>query len=104
MKDLYPDLDLDKPIEWPAMVVCRMPRDRDESKYGEFIGKGVTESFKSYEEFDRLKNETFYSNVKDIVYAVTIADSYLKGFLEAIYGVASRIIIDFFWVLNSLEN
>ena len=56
-----------------------MPRDKNEAKYLEFIGKGITESFENMEEFEKLKNETFYSDVKDIIYAVTIADSYLKG-------------------------
>ena len=71
--------ELDKPIEWPALIVCKMPRDKNEAKYLEFIGKGITESFENMEEFEKLKNETFYSDVKDIIYAVTIADSYLKG-------------------------
>ena len=56
-----------------------MPRDKNEAKYLEFIGKGIMESFENMEEYEKLKNDTFYSNVKDIIYAVTIANSYLKG-------------------------
>ena len=74
---------MEKPIEWPALVVCKMPRDKNKTKYQEFIGKGITESFKSKEEFDTLKNETFYADVKDIIYAVTIANGYLKGLNRA---------------------
>ena len=80
-----------------------MPRDKDKTKYGEFIGKGLTESFESLQEFEKLKNDTFYSEVKDIVYAVTIANSYLKGVkrvkeipIEPPY--VTPILVDFYYM------
>ena len=72
-------LELEKPIEWPALVICKKPVDKNKTNYQEFMDKGITESFKDKIEFDKLKNETFYAEVKDIIYAVTIANSYLKG-------------------------
>ena len=72
-------LELDKPIEWPALVVCKKPVDKNKTKYQEFMAKGTTESFKDKIEFNKLKSETFYADVKDIIYAVTIADSFLKA-------------------------
>ena len=76
-------LELEKPIEWPALVICKKPVDKDKTKYQEFMSKGMTESFKDQMEFDKLKNETFYAEVKDIIYAITIANSYLKGINRA---------------------
>ena len=80
-----------------------MPRDKNEAKYLEFIGKGITESFENMEEFEKLKNETFYSDVKDIIYAVTIANSYLKGVsrakeipIEPPY--VTSILVDFYYM------
>ena len=72
-------LDLDKPIEWPALVICKKPVDKNKTKYQEFMTKGTTESFKETIEFNKLKNETFYADVKDIIYSVTIANTFLKG-------------------------
>ena len=72
-------LELDKPIEWPALIICKKPIDKNKTKYQEFMAKGITESFKDKIEFNKLKNETFYADVKDIIYAVTIANSFLKG-------------------------
>ena len=94
---------MEKPIEWPALIVCKMPRDKNETKYGEFIGKGFTESFESIQEFEKMKNDTFYSDVKDIIYAVTIANSYLKGVsrakdipIEPPY--VTSILVDFYYM------
>ena len=80
-----------------------MPRDKNETKYGEFIGKGFTESFESIQEFEKMKNDTFYSDVKDIIHAVTIANSYLKGVnraneipIEPPY--VTSILVDFYYM------
>ena len=80
-----------------------MPRDKNKTKYGEFIGKGFTESFESIQEFEKMKNDTFYSDVKDIIYAVTIANSYLKGVsrakeipIEPPY--VTSILVDFYYM------
>ena len=80
-----------------------MPRDKNETKYGEFIGKGFAESFESIQEFEKMKNDTFYSDVKDIIHAVTIANSYLKGVnraneipIEPPY--VTSILVDFYYM------
>ena len=80
-----------------------MPRDKNKTNYQEFIGKGIKESFKSEQEFDKLKDETFYSDVKDIIYAVTIANSYLKGVnrakeipIEPPY--VTSVLVDFYYM------
>ena len=80
-----------------------MPRDKNETKYEEFIGKGFAESFESIQEFEKMKNDTFYSDVKDIIHAVTIANSYLKGVnraneipIEPPY--VTSILVDFYYM------
>ena len=72
-------LDLVEPIEWPALMVCKLPRYKNEEKYQEFVTKGFLEDFTSKEEFDKLEREAFDFDIKNTVHAITIAKTYLKG-------------------------
>ena len=33
-------LDVERPIEWPQLVICKLPRNKDDQKYQEFLKKG----------------------------------------------------------------
>lgn len=79
MKSFY-DLhsDLTKPIEWPSLVICKLPRDKNEDKYNKFMEKARTETFDSQDSFEEMKQETFYTKPEEIVYGVSIAKSYLE--------------------------
>lgn len=71
--------ELETPIEWPSLTICKMPRDKNNTKFGQFIGKAMNQGFASQDEYDSLSEQVFHTDVRDIVYAVTIADSYLKA-------------------------
>ena len=68
-----------QPIEWPALMICKLPRFKNKEKYQEFTTKGFFGTFASQEEFDKLKNEAFDSDIKKFIHAITIAKTYLKG-------------------------
>ena len=68
-----------EPIEWPALMICKLPRYKNKEKYQEFTKKGFFGTFASQEEFDKLEKEAFDPNLKKFIHAVTIAKTYLKG-------------------------
>ena len=67
-------LDLKEQIEWPALIICKLPRYKNEQKYQEFVKKGFFEKFASQEEFDNLENEAFDKDIKSTIHAVTIGE------------------------------
>ena len=69
--------DLKEQIEWPALIICKLPRYKNEQKYQEFVTKGFFEKFSSQEEFDNLENEAFEKDIKSTIHAVTIGGSNL---------------------------
>ena len=75
--------ELEKPIEWPALHICKMPRDKNTTKFQDFIGKAMSQNFSSQEEYEKLSQEVFHTNVTEYIHAVTIADSYMKGVQRA---------------------
>ena len=75
----YLYLDLTKPIEWPALVICKLPRDKNEEKYENFMEKAKKESFDSQNTFQEMINEIFYTNPKELIHGVSIAKSYLEA-------------------------
>lgn len=82
------------------MVICKLPRDKNATKYAEFLEKGTYNGFKSEEEQQKLINETFYTDPKDIVFAITIANTYGKGLdraqeIEIKEPFVKSILIDF---------
>ena len=54
-----------------------MPRDKNDEKYQAFMEKAQDESFENQETFEKLKEEIFYVDTKEVIYGVTIAKSYL---------------------------
>ena len=59
------------------MIICKIPRYKDNAIYKKFLAKGMTKSFKSEEEFRDLQDLAF--NSVDFVRKVSLGASYLQA-------------------------
>ena len=59
-----------KPLEWPALTICRSPFDKNTQKYKDFMSKGYSSNFSSESEYQNLLDEAFFAKSDDIVYAI----------------------------------
>ena len=62
--------DLKNPVKWPTLMICKNPRDKSKAKFEQFVHKGLTQSFASEQEFNELREQTYFTNPKEIVYAL----------------------------------
>ena len=59
-----------KPLEWPALTICRSPFDKNTQKYKDFMSKGYSSNFSSESEYQNLLDEAFFAKSDDIVYSI----------------------------------
>jgi hypothetical protein len=59
-----------EPLEWPALIICRNPLDKNTQKYFEFMGKGSSSNFSSETKYQNLMDEAFFTKSDDIVYSI----------------------------------
>ncbi len=66
----YPDY-FKEPMTWPMLVICKQPAIKSLAAYITFFAKGESQNFTSEEEFHQLQDEVFFTNPKEVVYAVS---------------------------------
>ena len=59
-----------EPLEWPALIICRSPFDKNTQKYKDFMRKGYSSNFSSESEYQNLLDEAFFTKFDDIVYSI----------------------------------
>ena len=66
-------------IEWPSLSICKTPFYKNELKYQEFMSKIQNNSFETEEQFEALRNETFFTHPKDFVLALGYGNNYTSA-------------------------
>ena len=81
--DLF-NLDLQQNIVWPAISVVSMPVYANVTKYQQFMTAAGTKSH-SIEDLNAMENETFYTNPRDFILALNMAEYYPKYNTKILY-------------------
>ena len=71
--------DLEDPIKWPTLAVCKSPIYKDLESYHIFVGKGrdgFNGGFKDETEFNKLKSDAFFTDPNETIFALTIGDDF----------------------------
>ena len=76
--------EIQEPLKWPALTICSNPFDRNTEKFFEYLNKGLYgQSFSNKSEYQRLFEEAFFTEPKDIVYAIGFGTSYASALENA---------------------
>jgi hypothetical protein len=70
-------------LEWPDLTICKNPRDKDQTKYAEFMQKGRTSNFTNESEYQTLLEEAFFTKPEEIVFALSIGTDYTTALNRA---------------------
>ena len=71
--------DIEKPLIWPALSICKIPFYRNKTKYYHFLKKGRTKSFKSESEYHNLLEESFFNKPEEIIYTIGYGNDYTSA-------------------------
>ena len=100
---MYWILDLQQPIIWPGLSICKVPMFKNKEKYQEFVFKSKTNTFKDEKEYNQMLDETFPNKMKDFVLKLGIGKD-LYGAIENLDKIpvtapyAKGIFVDFLYV------
>ena len=103
--------EIQEPLEWPALTICNNPFDRNTEKYFKYLNKGLYgQSFSNKSEYQRLFEEAFFTEPKDIVYAIGFGTSYASALenareisIEPPYVVSTFLDMQFVGVCASIS-
>ena len=63
---------LKTPLKWPALTICKSPRDKNKEKFLEFISKGRNKTFANESEYQTLLDEAFFTKPQEIIRTLSI--------------------------------
>ena len=64
--------ELNMQLKWPDLIICKTPMIKDKHKYTDFMKR----KHGNQSEFDKLKDEVFYTKEEDFVHALSIGSTY----------------------------
>ena len=73
---------MESPIRWPGVSICRSPIFKSKSAFENLMSKFESTETISETEFNASLEETYLTNPKDTVLAVSIAQSYPEAILQ----------------------
>ena len=96
-------LDLEQPIEFPGLSICKVPMFKNKEKYQEFVSKSKTNTFIDEKEYNQMLNETFPNKIEEFVLKLGIGKD-IFGAIENLNKIpvtapyAKGIFVDFLYV------
>ena len=71
--------DLDEPIKWPSLAICKSPTQKSVEVWNEFISKLINESFSNEAEFYKMLQATYYTLPEELVVAMSISKNFVSS-------------------------
>ena len=74
---------LETPLKWPALTICKSPRDKNKKKFLEFISKGQNKAFSNESEYQTLLEEAFFTKPEEILRTISIGHNVMTSLQRA---------------------